>query len=492
MKKTVLILALCCSTICCQQALADTSATVVTVGDTTSRTLNEIIALGLPVIYVETVEHEEPTCEYVSAPSGCMGATIRNATKVPGRLIVYQLIDGMDSVLYDSGDYEKDVSGMTIKLRGNTSAYEAKKPYKIKLEKKFDLLFGGNESVYKDKEWLLLKDDYMTTLAGFKVSEMVGMVWTPRHHFVNVVINDSYRGNYLLCESVKRNPDCRLNVDKNSGFIFENDPYWWNEDVYVYSERNPSYNYTFKYPDDEDITEEQLSYMQTLVTAYEASQKKSNYPDMIDVRSFAAWCLVHDITGTKDSGGSNRYYTKYDTTAASKIVMPLAWDFDMAEHVSNTWSKSHTSHMTNLFNNANRTYVGTFVEIWYGIRLTMLQDITDYLTQFGQSEEGVGMNASFALNKLVYGSNLSVTTNVNGRKSWYQYRYLWLDNAVLALIPRGDVNLDGSVDVGDLTSLIDMILTGAGQFRCPADMDLDGNVDIADITLLIDKLLGAS
>ena len=492
MKKTVLFVALCCLAICRQHALADTSATVVAVGDYNSRTLNEVIALGLPVLYLETVEHEEPTCEYVSAPSGCMGATIRNATKVPGRLIVYQLIDGNDSVLYDSGDYEKDVSGMTIKLRGNTSAYEAKKPYKIKLQKKFDLLFGGNDSVYKDKEWLLLKDDYMTTIAGFKVSELVGMVWTPRHHFVNVVINGSYRGTYLLCESVKRNPDCRLNVDKNSGFIFECDPYWWNEDVYVLSERNPSYNYTFKYPDDEDITQEQLDYMQALVNAYEASLKATNYPDLIDVRSFAAWCLVHDISGTKDSGGANRYYTKYDTTPESKIVMPLAWDFDMAERTYSAWSKSHTSHMTNLFNNTNRAFVGEFVDLWYAMRRTFLNDITGYMTAFSQSDEGIALNASLALNQIVYGTSLSVNNNATGRNTWYNSRYSWLDKTIMALVKQGDVNLDGLIDIGDVTAIIDMILNGSGGNCRAADIDGSGAIDIIDVTMLISSVLGVN
>lgn len=492
MKKAILFLALCCSLFYGQQAFADTSTTIVTVGDTATRTLSDIIGLGLPLIYVETVDNEEPTCEYVSAPAGCMGATIRNATKVPGHLIIYKLIDDMVSVLYDSGDYVKDVSGMTIKLRGNTSAYEPKKPYKIKLQKKFDLLFGGNDSVYKDKEWLLLKDDYLTTIAGFKVSEMVGMVWVPRHCFVNVVINGSYRGTYLLCESVKRNPDCRLNVDKNSGFIFECDPYWWNEDVYVNSERNPSYNYTFKYPDSEDITEEQLSYMQTLVNAYEASLKKTNYPDLIDARSFAAWCLVHDICGTKDSGGANRYYTKYDTTAESKIVMPLAWDFDMAERTYSTWSKSHTSHMTNLFNNTNKTFVGEFVDIWYKIRRDAVRDISGYLSQFEQSEEGIALNASLTLNKLVYGSNLSVHNNVQGRVQWYTGRYSWLNTSIMALVAQGDVNLDGSIDIADVTAAIEMVLTGKGISRRAADMDGDGLVDISDITALIVQVLGAA
>lgn len=478
--------------LCIPAVEAGTSDVMITVNSTVSMSLSEFIELGLPLLYFETIDHEEPTCDYVSCPPGCMGKSIANATKVPGRLIMYKRIGGVDSVLYDSGDYEKDVSGMTIKLRGNTSAYDAKKPYKIKLQKKFDLLMGGNDAVYKDKEWLLLKDDYFTTIAGFKISEMVGMIWVPRCHFVNVVINGTYRGCYLLCESVKRNPDCRLNVDKDCGFIFECDPYWWNEEVYVYAERNPSYNYTFKYPDAEDITEEQLAYMQDLVNVYEASLKKSYYPDLIDVRSFAAWCLVHDITGTQDSGGSNRYYTKYDTTAATKIVMPLAWDFDMAEHVSSTWSKSHTSHMTTLFNNANRTFVGEFVDIWYGIRRTMVQEISNYMTQFGQSEEGLGVDASFPINKLVYGSNLTVSRNVSSRKTWYNSRFTWLDNAIMSLITRGDVNLDGGIDISDLIAVIDMILTGEGKYRCPADMDNSGNIDIADVSLLIDKLLGAA
>ena len=492
MRKVLFILLTCCSAYCCQQAMATTSQTVINIGDTTTRTLNEIIGLGLPVLCVETVDHEEPTCEYVSAPAGCMGATIRNATKVPGRLLVYRRINGLDSVIYDSGDYEKDVSGMTIKLRGNTSAYEPKKPYKIKLQKKFDLLFGGNDSIYKDKEWLLLKDDYMTTIAGFKVSELVGMVWTPRHHFVNVVINGAYRGPYLLCESVKRNPDCRLNVDKWCGFIFECDPYWWNEDVYVTSDRHPSYNYTFKYPDSEDITQEQLDYMQTLVKAYEASLKSTNYPDFIDVRSFAAWCLVHDISGTKDSGGANRYYTKYDTTPGSKIVMPLVWDFDMAERTYEAWSKSHTSHMTSLFNSTNKAFVREFVDLWYDIRTTFVGDIKDYMTQFRKSADGKALDASFTLNKMLYGAQLTVFSNAYNRSSWYEERFSWLDNSIMALVAQGDVNLDRRIDVGDVTAIIDLVLNGAGYSRRAADMDADGIIDVNDVTVLIARVLGSA
>ena len=347
--------------LCGRVALADTSTTMVNMGASSDVTLASIIEKGLPVLYVQTVNQEEPTCEYVSAPSGSMGRTIRNATKVPGRLTMYQRIEGLDSVVYDSGDYEKDVSGMTIKIRGNTSAYADKKPYKIKLQKKKDLLMRGNESKFKDKEWLLIKDHYLFITAGYIVSELLNMPWTPGHHFVNVVLNDEYRGVYLLCESVKRNPDCRINVDKTSGYIFECDPYWWNEDVYVRSVTSPAYNFTFKYPDSDDIQPEQLTYMQGVVTDYENSLNNTNYPDKIDVVSFASWCLAHDLMGTQDSGGANRFYSKYDSTDASRIVMPVLWDFDMAERTTSQWSRCHVSHFDKLFSNANRQFVDEFV-----------------------------------------------------------------------------------------------------------------------------------
>lgn len=143
--------------------------------DDTMIVLKGIISRGLPVLCFQAVDGEEPTYDYVSAPSGCMGKTITNATKVPGRMIIYQNIDVINSVLYGSGEYVKDISGMTIKIRGNTSAYDEKKPYIIKLQKKKDLLLRSNDSIYKYKELVLLKDGYMLARADFKVNEMLGM-----------------------------------------------------------------------------------------------------------------------------------------------------------------------------------------------------------------------------------------------------------------------------------------------------------------------------
>ncbi len=463
--------------------------TPITLGDTVIMPLTDIIAKGLPTLVIETVNQEEPSCEYVYAPSGSLGATIRNATKVPSRLRIFKRLNNIDSVLYDSGEYEPSTSGMTIKIRGNTSAFEPKKPYKIKLEKKHDLLFRGNEAVFKDKEWLLLKDEYMLTAAGFKVSQLLGMTWIPGCCNVNVIINNDYRGVYLLCESVKRNPDCRLDVDKYCGYIFECDPYWWNEDVYVSSITSPKYNFTFKYPDSDDITSEQLEYMQTMVTQYENSLSTTQYPQYIDVESFAAWCLVNDIMGTKDAGGANRYYTKYDSTSDSRIVMPLAWDFGMAERTAAAWSSSHTEHMNVLFNNSNRLFVDTYVGLWRKCGDALVEEFNRYMNIFVNSAEGVALNKSYQLDRIVWGKPQYINSVTYLRKKWINERAPWITQQVNAMNPRGDLNVNGAVDMDDLSSLINILLGDEVEYPNASDVNGDHVVNMDDLSSLINMLL---
>lgn len=458
--------------------------------DTVGMPLTDIIAKGLPVLCVETIDGEEPTCDYVSAPPGCMGMTITNATKVPGRLVIYRQLQGTDSLIYDSGDYENNVSGMTIKIRGNTSAYADKKPYKIKLQHKCDLLMRGDDNKYKDKDWLLLKDPYLLTLAGFTISQMLGMTWTPAHAYVNVVINGEYRGVYLLCESVKRNPDCRIDVDKATGYIFECDPYWWNEDVYVSSITSPSYNFTFKYPDSDDVLPEQQDYLQRVVAAYERSLSASDYPDLIDVPSWARWCLAHDVCGTKDSGGANRYYSKRDSTDSSRVEMPVLWDFDMAERTSSDWSWCHTEHFAKLFSNANRAFVDEYVWQWRRVRGSLEDDMYSAMTDFRRSDQGKALESSYDLEAMRWGGySPSLLSQVYVHIRWCASRRAWLDDAIDALNPVGDVNVDGKVEIQDVTLLIDMLLGSGGPVYHAADVNGDGTASIADVSMLIDLLL---
>ena len=55
----------------------------------------------------------------------------------------------------------------------------------------------------------------------------------------------------------------------------------------------------------------------------------------------------------------------------------------------------------------------------------------------------------------------------------------------------GDVNGDGGINISDVTSLIDLLLSG-GEISAGADVNGDGQVNISDVTALIDRLLSGN
>ena len=73
-------------------------------------------------------------------------------------------------IIYDSGENNE----FSIKVRGNATAYYPKRPYKLKLPKKANLLSEDplNATENKDKNWVLLAGycdkPLLRTKTGFK------------------------------------------------------------------------------------------------------------------------------------------------------------------------------------------------------------------------------------------------------------------------------------------------------------------------------------
>ena len=74
----------------------------------------------------------------------------------------------------------------------------------------------------------------------------------------------------------------------------------------------------------------------------------------------------------------------------------------------------------------------------------------------------------------------------------YLFAYMWVEGQAepeLAFT-RGDVNGNGTIEIADVTELIDHILNGNAAINLVnADCDQDGNVNIADATALTDYIL---
>ncbi len=301
---------------------------------------------GLPRVIVTTVGSELPDLDYVLAPEGSFGAGITNNDYVYCSVV---LLDAEGDAVNKSKNQTGDEC--RIKIRGNTSAYVSKKSYKLKLNKKEDmvgLLNGRTGDQYEDKEWLLLSSGTnLNNVIGFAATECLGIDYVPAYAYIELYINGEYQGIYMLVESIKEgNVDsegnqARCNVSED-GFVIENDPYWWNEDLYF---RTDSYHkeITFKYPDWEDVTDEQLAYIEAYMNSFELALKKGeDIYGLIDGRTFSAWVMVHEYLGCYDAAGSNQYMIKRDSTENTKLEMTTAWDFD---GIMNSYDEGRSANM---------------------------------------------------------------------------------------------------------------------------------------------------
>lgn len=384
--------------------------------------------IGLPVVEVITVDEEEPTYEDADAPEGCLGGSIRNAVKVPGRVLMYSATD----TLFDSGPYEKSVSGMTIKVRGNWSARRPQKPFKIKLQQPADMLVPAAAS-HADSNWLLMPFFDLNFMIGLKVSELMGLTWTPQFRFVNLVFNGRYHGLYMLMESVERNPACRLNVSE-SGFIAELDAYWWNEDVYAKATFVEPLNYTFKYPDEKELTTERLDSIQRILSAAEQSMLDGTYQTYVDVESFARWMLTHDILGNRDGAGSNMFLTKYDDSDTTLLRMDCLWDLDVIME-SEGWDELHDRYFFGrMFHNSNRAFADCYIALWDELKDQVMDGILQFLDDYLQSELCQAVDTSIGLNNdrwalEQYALPFSADF-IEKARNWFLVRRGWLDDAI--------------------------------------------------------------
>lgn len=402
-----------------------------------AQTLPEIENLGLWCVYIETVNGEEPTCDVLSAPEGCWGESITNNNKVLCRIF----ISNAGNLLYDSGSFVEKQSGATIRVRGNTSASQfEKKPYKIKLQKKADLLCRYNDK-YDDKDWLLIKNWGLRGLVGFKMNELLGMPYIPQFRYVNVVLNGVYKGTYLLCESIKRNTDSRINVSK-SGYIFEYDAYWWKEDYYVKSGYDVPMNYTFKYPDSEDLTPEILNSFEDYIKAVELSLKTDEYNRYLDIDTFVLWILGQDLLGNFDDAGSNIFLSKYDETDDTKIMMPCLWDFDgimgSDQRLPFVFANAHRSfYFQALFKKED--FVNSYVAKYDELAERICSEMLSYIDDFVKSDYGKAYKLSFEKDQSIWefytrlDMDKSFDAWVDLSVEWFTKRKLMLDYVVAQL-----------------------------------------------------------
>jgi len=252
-----------------------------------------------------------------------------------------QYLDASLKIKPNGSNVSKFKADLGVRGRGNYTWTEPKKPYKLKLAEKSELL-GMPES----KHWALLANwadpSQLRTSAAMFLGEQTQLAWTPKTRHVEVQLNGKYLGLYQLAETV-RIEENRVDIDEMSpsdtdptaitgGYLLEHDfRREQNQEFGFVSTLGQDIVVKKPEPDAKDgISEEdlapQLAYVSDYVNAFEASLP-SGYAPYIDTRSFIDWYLVQELVRNPDSTFTSNFMYK---PRSEKLFAGPLWDFDIA------------------------------------------------------------------------------------------------------------------------------------------------------------------
>ena len=233
------------------------------------------------------------------------------------------------TIISDNGTKLLSEPGGT-RERGNASRDFPKKPWRIKFDKKQNVL----DAPAKAKKWTLINNygdkTLMRNLLAFELSHRMGMSYTPYGTAVDVLMNGEYKGCYQLCDQIDINknrvPITEMTPEDNDGdaltggYLIEVDAYANKETSWFNSNKgNPV---TIKSPDDNEITPQQSQYIKNYFNTME--QQWSTY---LDLNSFLRHFLVGELSGNTDTYWSVYMYKERND---SKLYTGPVWDFDLA------------------------------------------------------------------------------------------------------------------------------------------------------------------
>lgn len=226
-----------------------------------------------------------------------------------------------------------------IRERGNMSRTFPKKPYRIKFDKKQNVL----DAPAKAKKWTLINNygdkTLMRNMLGFDIAKMVGMAYVPYIQPVDVVVNGDYKGCYQLCDQVEVN-EGRVDIDEmtpddnygealTGGYLVEVDSYAYSEPVW-FSTREFGIPVTIKSPDDDEITDDQRNYIEDyfnmMVSKAGDTDPETGLESVFDIHSFVQHMLVNEFVGNTDTYWS---VNMYKHRGNPKIYTGPVWDLDL-------------------------------------------------------------------------------------------------------------------------------------------------------------------
>lgn len=329
-----------------------------------------------------------------------------------------------------------DVMKCNIRGRGNSSWYNAeKKSYRLKFEEKQSLLGRG-----KDKSWSLIANYFDKTLLrnelGFFMSRMSGLVYTPATDYVEVFLNGSYEGVYVLCDHLKTGSH-RMDAD----YLMEIDVRAEEEDIKVHL-NHLGQPVVVKDPDDISYESEEYAYISGFLNSVENvlyssdfASPETGYAQCVDVDSFVDWYLINEIAKNNDAVLYTSCYMNHNE--GGKLCMGPVWDFDIAfgnvnyndnEKPEGLWIAGSSWYSRLLSDPAFQDKVKDRFMFFYNNREQLYQFIDEYAVYLGpyidKNEE-----RWHTLNQFLWPNCEVFETyqeHIDSLKKWLRNRFEWM------------------------------------------------------------------
>lgn len=234
----------------------------------------------------------------------------------------------------EDGAFDMSDMGVSIRLRGNSSLGVDKKSYKLKFDKKQNILNLGDG---KGKTWGLIANYYDQSLLRnwtmYKMGDVLdNMAYSPNCKSVEVCVNGEYQGVYLLTELANVNKN-RVDITEEPDLVEENG---YLVEMSRYAEENrfdaDTENYEIKsdLSATESIKEKQIAYISSYVEKSVLTLKagkKEEVEKYIDIDSLVDIYIANEVAKNVDAGWDSFYMYK---DAGGKLGFGPVWDFDLA------------------------------------------------------------------------------------------------------------------------------------------------------------------
>lgn len=276
----------------------------------------------LPTLYVDT---QSGSMEYVHAQKG---------NEEPGTIRLYT----PDGMLGYSGKI-REING-----RGNaTWEMCEKKPYSLKLEKEADLLGMGTA-----EKWVLLANaqdpSHIRNKLANELANMLGLPYTVESEWVDLYLNGTYAGLYLLSEKNEVHPQ-RVNLEKLDFLVSMEKEERLEVQNYPYIRTEQGLALRLHYLSDNIINADAM--VESLFESVENAllsedgidpETGRSWDELIDIESWTRMFLLDEIIGNLDSFKASQYF--YGDFQRSRIFAGPIWDSDkaMGNDNDNNWS----------------------------------------------------------------------------------------------------------------------------------------------------------